>query len=218
MGGAVAYEMACQLRAAGEEIALLALFDTMGFSTLAPPSFLQMSYYNCQRFSFHLANLLNLNSDDRSRFISEKMRSLRLRTPVWVARLTGQFRKMSPEAGAPSEARFLDRVWNANFQAYLNYVAKPYPGTVTDIRPSRQYRLFDYPQFKWDRFAIGGQQEIVLPVNPPAILSDPFVNTWLSLSNNASTRLSKQIFLRPTMSLTYAVSPEVSVAENAAPA
>lgn len=175
MGGAVAYEAACQLRAAGEEIALLALFDTMEFSTLPPPSFFQMSYYNCQRFLFHLTDLLQLNSHDRPRFLSEKVRSLRVRIPVWLGRLTGRLRENSPEGRAASEARVLDRVWRANFQAYLNYVAKPYPGTVTDIRPGRQYRIFDSPQFKWEHLAQGGQKTIVLPVNPPSMLSDPFV-------------------------------------------
>ena len=175
MGGAVAYEAACQLREVGEEVAMLALFDAMEFSTLPPPSFLQMSYYNCQRFLFHVADLLQLNSHDRSRFLSEKMSSLRIRMPVWLGSLTGRLRKNSLEGGTTSESQALGRVWHANFWAYLNYVARPYPGAVIDIRPCRQYRLFDRPQFKWDRFAQGGQKTIVLPVNPPAMLSDPFV-------------------------------------------
>lgn len=175
MGGAVAYEMARQLRVAGEEVALLALFDAMEFSTFAPPSFLQMSYYNCQRLAFHISNLLKLNSEDRSRFLSEKASSLRLRLPVWVARLSGKLRKNSAKVGTPSEAEILDAVWKADFRAYLDYAAKPYPGTVTDIRPHSQYRLLDHSQFKWDRLAIGGQRVVVLPVNPPAMLSDPFV-------------------------------------------
>ena len=170
MGGAVAYEIACQLRNAGEEVALLALFDTMEFSSFATPSFLQMSYYNCQRFAFHAANVLKLNSGDRSKFISEKVRGLRLRLPVWIASATN-----NSEGEKPSEADALGRVWKANFDAYLKYVAKPYPGTVTDIRPHSQYHLFDDSRLKWDRLAMSGQRIVTLPVNPPAILSDPFV-------------------------------------------
>lgn len=175
MGGAVAYEAACQLRSAGEEVALLALFDTMEFSTLAPPSFWQMSYYNCQRLFFHLSDLWQLNLHDRVRFISEKVRSLRLRIPVWFGRLTRKFRKNSLQDGAPSETQVLDQVWRANFDAYLKYAAKPYSGTLIDIRPRRQYRLFDSPQFKWEGLASGGQKTILLPVNPPSMLSDLFV-------------------------------------------
>ncbi len=175
MGGAVAYEMACQLRAAGEEVALLALFDVMEFSKFARASFLQMSYYNCQRLLFHIFNLLQLDSDDRSRFLSEKLSSLRVRIPVWRARLKGKLRADTPQASTASEAMVLDRIWKANSEAHLNYRAKPYPGTVVDIRPCCQYRMLDHEQLKWDHLAQGGRKTIVLPVNPPAMLSDAFV-------------------------------------------
>ena len=175
MGGAVAYEMACQLTAEGEKVGLLALFDAMEFSSFPDPSFSQMSYYNCQRFLFHMANLFQLRSHDRSRFLLEKLRSLRVRIPVWIAGVSARLRSNRTHAAGSSETRALDRVGNANFQAYLKYDPKPYPGTVTDIRPCRQYRLFDDSRFKWDRLAQGGQETIVLPVNPPAMLSEPFV-------------------------------------------
>jgi thioesterase domain-containing protein/acyl carrier protein len=175
MGGAVAYEVACQLRAAGEEVALLALFDTMEFSRFPHPSFLQVSYYNCQRFLFHIANVMWLNSDNRSRFLSEKLRSLRVRIQVWLARVKGKLRGNTTQIGTVSEAKVLDRIWKANSEAHLNYVAKPYSGTVVDIRPCRQYRMLDREQFKWEHLAQGGQKTIVLSVNPPAMLSDAFV-------------------------------------------
>ena len=171
MGGAVAYELACQFSAIGEEVALVALFDTMEFSQFPNPSFLKMSYYNCQRFLFHSSNLWKLNSQDRSRFISEKISSLRVRIPVWLSRV----RNSSKETDSLAESQILDRIWNANFQAYLKYVGRPYAGVVTDIRPARQYRMFNDPRYKWNQLAQGGQKTIVLPVNPPAMLSDPFV-------------------------------------------
>jgi phthiocerol/phenolphthiocerol synthesis type-I polyketide synthase E len=171
MGGAVAYEIARQLHAQGEQVALVALFDAMEFSQFHDPSFLQMSYYNCQRIFFHLANIMRLNSDNRSRFVSEKLRGLRVRLPVWLARVLGN----TAQVGTASQATVLGRIWKANFEAYLNYVAKPYAGTVVDIRPCRQYRMFDHEQFKWGRLARGGQKTVVLPVNPPAMLSDAFV-------------------------------------------
>jgi hypothetical protein len=74
-----------------------------------------------------------------------------------------------------SKAEVLDRIWDANSQAYLSYVAKSYPGIITDICPSSQYRLFDSPGFKWEHVDIGGLRQVILPVNPPAILADPFV-------------------------------------------
>ena len=176
MGGTIAYEVARQLQELGEEVALLALFDTIEVSTLPPRSLPQTIYYNSERFIFHLTNLLALNSTDRSRFISEKLRSLRIRIPVWLGRVNARLARQQRENGAASEAQILGEVWDANFRAGLDYIPGRYRGTVTDIRPRRQYRIFDQPQLKWDRLADGGQKTIVLPVNPPAILSDPFVS------------------------------------------
>jgi phthiocerol/phenolphthiocerol synthesis type-I polyketide synthase E len=176
MGGNVAYEVACQLQQVGEEVALLALFDTLNLSTLPPFSLLQMTYYNSERIAFHLTNLLQLNSTDRSRFVSEKLQGLRIRIPVWLGGVRAKLGRQPDKNDTTSEAQILGKVWDANFRACQDYAPRPYRGTVTDIRPCRQYRIFDQPQFKWDRLADGGQKTIVLPVNPPAILSEPFVS------------------------------------------
>lgn len=175
LGGAIAYEMACQLRIAGEEIALLALFDTMEFSEFPSPTFLQTSYYNLQRLLFHVCNLLRVDGMDRARFVSEKLRSMQIRIPVWLSGLKGSTRSASSGNCVVSGPTALYGIWKANFDAHLKYVAKPYPGTVIDIRPNRQYRLFNHLPGKWGQLALGGQKIVVLPVNPPAMLSDSFV-------------------------------------------
>jgi acyl carrier protein len=175
LGGAVAYEMACQLKTAGEEVALLALFDTMQFSKFAPPTLLQTSYYNLQRLFFHISNLVRINSKDRARFVLEKFRGMQVRMPVWLAGLKEKAGNKSSENGTVSVPRALSRIWKANLDAHLNYEARPYAGSVVDIRPNTQYRLFRDSSCKWERLARGGQTVIVLPVNPPAMLSDSFV-------------------------------------------
>src|SRR5208337_2965096 len=38
---------------------------------------------------------------------------------------------------ARSESPVLGQIWQANDRACLNYVPKPYPGTVTDFRPPK---------------------------------------------------------------------------------
>lgn len=176
MGGAVAYELACQLSSEGEKVALLTLFDTMEYSSFPNPSFLQLGYYNCQRLLFHCSNLLKLNSKERSKFISEKISSLRVRIPVWLSGVRSRLQKTNKKSDTVTESQILDRVWRANFHAYLKYVARPYPGVVTDIRPASQYRLFDDSRYKWDSLALGGQKSIVLPINPPAMFNDLFVH------------------------------------------
>jgi thioesterase domain-containing protein/acyl carrier protein len=174
MGGAVAYEMAAQLQEAGEEVALLALFDAIEFSEFPRPSWFELGLYNTQRALFHIANLLKLSAVDRSKFVSEKMSGLRVRVSVWLAGVRGKFKKDFASSADLSEAQILSRIWKANLEANHKYVARPYAGTVIDIRPQTQYRIFNRPQVKWDRRA-RSQKIIVLPVNPPAMMSDPFV-------------------------------------------
>ena len=173
MGGAIAYEVAQQLQADGESIALLALFDTLDCSTLQLPSFWESLYYNGQRLLFHTTNLLSLDSAGKAKFCRDKIRTLRHRAVVYgdllLARLSNDSRSHS------SATHVLGNIWQANFDAYLYYVPKPYPGAITDFRPAKQYRMFNKPNTKWERLALGGQEVVVLPVNPPAMLLDPFV-------------------------------------------
>ncbi len=171
-GGTIAYEVAQQLQADGEQVALLALFDTMNWSRI-PLTFLSKGALAYERLVFHATSFLSLNSRDRSNFLREKVGILRSRIPVWRGRLLARFTD-HPSSGA-SLSFLLGRVWEANDQACFQYVAKPYPGKVTDFRPSKQYRIFRKPDLKWDRLAGEGQDVIVLPVNPASMLVEPFV-------------------------------------------
>ena len=36
--------------------------------------------------------------------------------------------------------------------------------------------MFNKPNVKWDSLALGGQEVVVLPINAPAMLIDPFVD------------------------------------------
>src|SRR5207249_8411 len=67
-GGTIAFEAAQQLRAKGEQIALLALFDTSNWSKIHPPSLPANAFYALQRFLFHAANFFKLDSDGKIKF------------------------------------------------------------------------------------------------------------------------------------------------------
>ena len=177
MGGTIAFEVAQQFQAEGERVALLALFDALDWSKYPEPSIWEKGYYNCERLIFHVANVLSLDYAEKIKFIREKIKSLRGRIPVWrsmfldmfLDRLRKNSRTVSSESGA------LARVWQGNLSACLNYVPKPYPGVITDFRPQKQYQGYDKPELKWDRLAQGDQEIIVLPVNAPGMLAEPFV-------------------------------------------
>jgi phthiocerol/phenolphthiocerol synthesis type-I polyketide synthase E len=173
LGGTVAYEIAQQIQAQGERVALLALFDTTNWSKIPLPSMWSNSYYAVQRLFYHAANFFRLKSAGRSQFLQEKVKVLRTRIPVWRGMLLAKFTK-NPSA-VKSEPLVLAKIWQANDEAALTYVPQPYPGAVTDFRPIKQYRLFNKPDAKWDCLAQGGQQVIVLPAYPAGMLLEPFV-------------------------------------------
>lgn len=171
MGGTVAYEVGQQLCAAGESIALLALFDTMNWHKI-PLTVWSKTSYAVQRLVFHAASFLSLGSEDKVKFVKEKAEVLRNRIPVWRGMLRAKFGR--PDA-APSNSLILGRIWQINDQASWSYIPKPFPGVLTDIRPDKQYRVFNKPDLKWDQLALGGQRVVRLPVYPASMLVEPFV-------------------------------------------
>jgi thioesterase domain-containing protein/acyl carrier protein len=181
-GGTIAYEVAQQLQEAGERVALLAMFDTMNWSRI-PITLQSKVSYAFQRLVFHAASFLSLDFGNQQRFLKEKMKILRSRVPVWRGMLQARFGN-TPSSGA-STALALGRIWQTNDQACWQYVPKPYPGAVTDFRPSTQYRIFNKSDLKWDVLARGGQDVIVLPVNPASMLVEPFVEHLASALQRA---------------------------------
>jgi phthiocerol/phenolphthiocerol synthesis type-I polyketide synthase E len=171
MGGTVAYEVGQQLCAAGETIALLALFDTMNWNKI-PLSVWNKTSYAVQRLVFHAASFLSLRSEDKVKFIKDKAEVLRNRIPVWRGIL---LTKLGRQDAAPSNSLILGRIWQTNDQASWSYIPKPFPGELTDIRPDKQYWVFNKPDLKWDRLALGGQRVVRLPVYPASMLVEPFV-------------------------------------------
>jgi phthiocerol/phenolphthiocerol synthesis type-I polyketide synthase E len=172
-GGTIAYEAAQQFQAAGQQVALLALFDTMNWSRI-PITLWSKGTYAGQRLMFHASSFLSLGVEDKSKFLQEKMKSLRSRIPVWRGVLLAKIHKESGDTPSTS-ALVLGRIWQTNDVACWHYAPKPYSGTVTDFRPAKQYRIFDKPDLKWDGLAQGGQEIIILPVYPASMLLEPFV-------------------------------------------
>ena len=173
MGGTIAFEIARQIEAQGERVALLALFDTTDWSKIPLPTVWDKTYYAFERLVFHAANFFRLGSGGKSQFLREKLQILQHRIPVWRGMMLAKLTKSS--RAQASEALVLARVWQANDRASWDYVPRSYPGSVTDFRPLRQYRFFNRPDAKWDRLALGGQKVIVLPTYPAGMLVEPFV-------------------------------------------
>jgi thioesterase domain-containing protein/acyl carrier protein len=171
-GGTIAYEAAQQLHEAGEEIALLALFDTMNWSKLHLTVW-NKSYYLFQKVLFHITSFLVLDSEGKGRFFREKLGTLKSRVPVWKGILMAKLGAKTSDAA--SEAWTLGRIWRTNDEASLRYVPRPFDGTITDFRPRKQYRILNKAVLKWQGLAQQGQEVVTLPVYPASMLMEPFV-------------------------------------------
>jgi thioesterase domain-containing protein/non-ribosomal peptide synthetase component F len=188
MGGTVAYEMAQQLRADGERVALLALFDTMNWSSIPADSTWRKLRQLSQRLEYHVKNFLLLDTGEKMKFFAEKVKVLRGRTQVWRGILLNMF---SPDDGAnKSASRVLGKMWQINDRACLLYQAKPYDGVVTDFRPMRQYSKYGPAENDWNRLALGGVEIMTLPVYPAGMLLEPFVK---HLADSLQAAISRTI-------------------------
>ncbi len=171
LGGTIALEMAQQLTRSGEEVALLALFDTLNWSKIAPYSILSKTYHQGERLLFHARNFTVLSFKDKIKFFQEKLKILRSRSNIWRGKLT---RRLSENK---SESSLLAQIWDITDNAAVKYAAKPYPGRITDFRPLKQYSKYLGPDIYWDELAGGGYDIVTLPVFPAGMLLEPFVRT-----------------------------------------
>jgi amino acid adenylation domain-containing protein len=209
LGGTIAYETAQQLHAAGEEIALLALFDTMNWHKV-PLTWSDKSFLLFQRLIFHAAAVLNINSENKRQFLVGKLYDFRKRIPVWRGMLLTKLKQRSSR-GTSSESLVLAQVWRANERASGDYVPRPYPGAVTDFRPARQYRVLDKPELKWDRLARGGQRVVVVPGYPAVMLLEPYVRdlaAMLTACIDEAVRQSKSSRPEETLAVQHQVAPD----------
>ncbi|HUK24927.1 MAG TPA: amino acid adenylation domain-containing protein [Terriglobales bacterium] len=173
MGGAVAFEIARRLRQRGEEVALLAFFETLNLSAVPRGSLASRSYFQTQKLLFHVGNFLQLNAKDQIQFFWEKLKALKDRTSLWQGMLV---RSVSKNGDGPmSEAALIAHIWNTNDKAALTYVPGPYDGLITSFRPRAQYARHKRPEVNWETVAEGGQELIMMPSYPAGMLVEPFV-------------------------------------------
>ena len=179
MGGNVALEIAQQLQAQGEQIALVAFMETLNLSALPPTSFTAKAYFNWQRVAFHVGNVRLLDAKDRLQFLWEKMKITRDRSSIWWGAMLHRFQK-NGKPGPKSEAWTLAQLWDVNDHAVWSYVPRPYAGKVFNFRPRVQYAKNELPAVNWEGMVAGGLEVVPLPVYPAGMLVEPFVKNLAS--------------------------------------
>jgi thioesterase domain-containing protein/acyl carrier protein len=170
-GGWVAFEIARQLHAQGQEIALLTLFDTSAPGYHKPTSssddgkpstFLDLSL-------FHLRKLLRLNIQDQLAYLRQRL--------VWhlmAGKLSIFYRiYLRYLRRSPQDLRLLD-VAGANNQAAKSYVPQVYPGRLTLFRATDKAAGFGNDlDMGWGELATGGVEIYDISGSHTEIMEEP---------------------------------------------
>jgi acyl-CoA synthetase (AMP-forming)/AMP-acid ligase II/thioesterase domain-containing protein len=174
--GIVAFEMARQLQAAGEEVALLVMFDVDYPLPWYAPYSAGVSWLRMPR----------LYRRFRRMDAVQKVEYFRRRTRAWrdksLARLFPGFASALRDGTGPEDAqrirRQLDRVGGPGRGGVWRYTPRPYDGRMalflaegTGIWPWQDRRLM------WRRVARGGCEVHVVPGEHEQILQEPYVRT-----------------------------------------
>jgi len=172
MGGTVAYEMAQQLSAKGEQVGMVALFDTADWSQVAMYSKSARAGYQVQRLWFHLRNFMLLGASDKAKFFREKWKVLESRTTIWKGAIAGMLKR---EGKKESESALLARVWENNDRCSADYKPEPLNAPIVHFRPKDQYVVFRKSAASFSKLAMKGEKIVGLQVYPAGMLLEPFV-------------------------------------------
>jgi aspartate racemase len=172
-GGLVAFEIAQQLRAQGQEIALLALFDTAAPGYHKPASISNDGQPSTFRYQilFHLRRFLRLSIQDQLTYLWE-----RIKWHLTTGKLSLFYKTyLRYVRRSPQEARILDVV-RANIQAAKSYIPPAYPGQVTLFRATdKLLGLGNDPDMGWSKLTTGGVKIYEICGSHKGIVEEPQV-------------------------------------------
>ena len=192
-GGNVAYEMARQLRAQGQQVALVALLDSApsntGYETVTwwRPSF---SWRFIRNLASWLQDFASLPAHDRRNFFERKAR--------WFGRKV--LRRLRLERGpAPVDleevidpSRIPDhelKLWQIHLQALTDHVEQAYAGGVVLLRTRGQALLCSLEEdFCWRKVVQGDVRIVFVPGSHESIFMEPNVR---SLAKELSALLTQ---------------------------
>jgi thioesterase domain-containing protein len=151
-GGLVAYEIARQLSAQGEEVSHLVIFGTdVPISMSLPKLFQAMEF--------------------ASRFGEDALKNLVMPFFSYDKRIA-----LEQGAGASTYSPALVRVVTAHCLAAARYSPKPYPGSLTLLETLEQQILNPLDAARgWDRLAVGGVETLTVTGNHLSMLDEPHI-------------------------------------------
>jgi len=179
-GGLVAFEMACLLREWGEEVGLLALFDTWGpgYPRLLP-GMTKWRYRLSRvadRVEHHIGSIRMLESEERWGYIKSK--AIKSNRQFWLGwrRLGSQLMSLPQRALEQHLPRELRQAQGAILQANEVFTPRVYPGVLTLFRANKQPSgIHPDPTLGWGSWAAGEVEIHEVPGSHGTIVVEPRV-------------------------------------------
>jgi aspartate racemase len=189
-GGLIAFEMARQLTAAGERVALVALLDSYaprapGQARLRPGALLNMA----ASLPYWLFDLSRLEPEQ----VVTRLRRWRLAARHGHGALTAaEFIGENALAQIPERHR---RFVENHFKAILRFAPRPYPGGVTLFRAQAQAlsRAGD-PDKGWRALALGGLDIREFPGSHHTLLMEPWVRELAKVVQKKLDEIGYDVF------------------------
>jgi thioesterase domain-containing protein/acyl carrier protein len=170
-GGVVAYEMAQQLKASGEEVPLLVFFDTYH-----PQMPLRAVSYSRRLMRLRKEGLRYVRELVRDRI--ERARAVRERLQIKLCLLRGR----------PIPHALRDRQLTEGFsRAAARYRPQPWPGKAILFRAETVPFVFSGggPYYGWDSVVLGGVTTVMIPGNHDTLLLGPNAKVLMGPLNAA---------------------------------
>ncbi|MBC8030243.1 MAG: amino acid adenylation domain-containing protein [Pyrinomonadaceae bacterium] len=174
-GGTVAFEMACQLAAVGEQVDLLALLDTYpaGYFKLLPNSGsrLQRLARIARTIQSHRENLQQLTLGSKLGYIASKLKYAPAKTKHKVY---GRAYKLYERFGRPLP-RVLRNIEELTFAAVKDYVPQVYSGRATLFLAGGDLTAAYDVEEGWQDLIGGGLEKVAISGNHLDIVKEPHV-------------------------------------------
>jgi thioesterase domain-containing protein len=177
-GGIVAFEVAQQLKAAGHEVGLLALFDTFGpgYPAFRSPRLVRWAGGLYRRVQHHFGSLLLLEEGQRGAYVRQKVEKARRMLRVGYKKRKQATERALREVrhkGVPAEIAYQPHVIS---EALEKYKPEPYCGRITLFRAQYQpIGIRPDREMGWGGYAFEGVEVIEVPGYHAAIVVEPRV-------------------------------------------
>jgi amino acid adenylation domain-containing protein len=186
-GGAVAFEMARQLREQGEEIGLLAMLDTYPLGWMKLLSSTEAQQYEKQflrlRIKRHFRNLRQLSLAGKLNYVLSKVQYKKRKYKNFWWQLRNQAGINQPD----SLHRTLRDIEELNYLAAKKYTPHVYQGKVTFFCAAEEVSL-DENVFGWQQLAADGVDIVRVPGDHQTMIKEPHVQ---SLAKNLMAHLKR---------------------------